>query len=105
MIASIRKTPPLLWILLATVAARAALYDFNYGPDGKRFVRQAHEIVAGEGFTSIGQPTTNVPPGYPLILIPAFFIHDDPVSAIWLNFVLSIGAVVLAYAAVRPQSK
>lgn len=99
-----------LWMLVLALVlglgVRCAWYSYAYGPDGKRFVRQAHELLHGEGFLfDTATPTTKLPPGYPVLLGVVFLVWDDPFAVVPLQFLLSLASIALVYLAIRPWSK
>lgn len=54
--------------VLVALAARIWLWVPVTTPDSERFTLQARELAAGAGLLWAGQPTTSLPPGYPLFL-------------------------------------
>ncbi len=101
----LRLAWPLVLALLIGAGVRFAWYAYTYGPDGERFVYQAHALMRGEGFLFDGRPTTLLPPGYPLLLCAVFTFHDDPFALIPVQFLLSLGSIALVYSAIAPWSK
>lgn len=67
--------------------------------DERDYVALARSLAEGEGYTSDGgTPTAFRPPGYPLLLLPAYLATDGSVLAMrWVGVLALAGSVWLAY--------
>ena len=93
----------LLALLVVGVASTPLLWLNSYAPtllsggDGAIYIICAEKLLAGEGYTYLGQPFIIRPPGFSVFLMPMLmaFGRDYTVLtlAIWLSGIAGLGAI------------
>lgn len=85
--------------LIATAAYAIVLSDQLRYLDERDYIQLARSMAEGSGFsTTLGHATAFRPPGYPLLLLPAYLISDGSVLAMRMVGVLSLaGAIWLVF--------
>ncbi len=106
------KSPNLLWIVaLFAIFVISFSYVFdskiNLNGDNCYYYINATSLARGEGYADmLGKPTTNFPPGYPLLMAPLRVITDSIVAQKILNGVfLFVGVALLFSTMVRAGFK
>lgn len=106
------KSPNLLWIVaLFAIFVISFSYVFdskiNLNGDNCYYYINATSLAHGEGYADmLGKPTTNFPPGYPLLMAPLRVITDSIVAQKILNGVfLFVGVALLFSIMVRAGFK
>lgn len=85
------KSANCYWVAaLAVIALSVFVYIFNSKPDingdNCYYYANASSLAAGDGYSDMfGNPTTNFPPGYPLLMAPLRMITDSIVAQKVLN--------------------
>ncbi|MBQ3622275.1 MAG: hypothetical protein IJA04_01040 [Bacteroidaceae bacterium] len=91
------------WIAgLAVVALLVFSYIFNEKPDlngdNCYYYANATSLAHGDGYSDMfGNPTTNFPPGYPLLMTPLRLLTSSIVAQKVLNLIFLFVAVVLLF--------
>ncbi len=77
-------------------------YDATY--DGSMYVSLARSLLAGEGYTYLGEPFQVRPPGFPVLLVPVLAVFGTSFVA-WNAYVAlwGVAAVLLFFAFERPR--
>jgi len=107
---AIRKHPVATCLLIG-VAIRIVFFtpidlnDERLHNDTRRFLYQADNLLAGEGFLWRDSPCTSLPPGYPVFLATVKWFCDSPLLVQIVQQILSVASGYLVYLAVRPRSE
>lgn len=72
------KRPRVVLSLLAALLATQILPLWTPTPDGAGYLSIARSIAQGGPVTNMGSPKLHYPPGYPLLISPAFMVNDRP---------------------------
>ena len=91
------------WIAaLLVIAVAVFLFVFNPKPDFNGdncyYFANATSLAEGKGYSDIfGEPTSNFPPGYPLLMTPLRMVTDSIVAQKVLNLCFLFASVVMLY--------
>ncbi|HVU89300.1 MAG TPA: hypothetical protein VHD36_18380 [Pirellulales bacterium] len=72
------KRPAVVMGLLAALLATQILPLWTPTPDGAGYLSIARSMAHGGPVTNMGSPKLHYPPGYPLLISPAFWFGDRP---------------------------
>ena len=92
---------PLMFVILSGCFASILMFWVTtcgpgVSPDSVTYIETARSLLAGNGFYAYGQPMTQHPPLYPLLLcLGGFFLHGDVLQAARILCALFYGANVL----------
>lgn len=100
------------WVCIALIAAVCAtVFAYTFKPsldmngDTSQYYIYATSLAQGEGYTELGTlghpPTSNFPPGYPLIMAPVRMMTDSIVAQKILNGLMLFGAAALLFLFLR----
>lgn len=97
------KSPNLLWMIaLFAIFVISFSYVFdskiNLNGDNCYYFINATSLARGEGYADmLGKPTTNFPPGYPLLMAPLRMVTDSIVAQKILNGLFLFAGVALLF--------
>ena len=97
---NILKHPNLLWMVGLTalfVISFSYIFDskLNLNGDNCYYFANATSLAKGDGYADMfGKPTTNFPPGYPLLMAPLRMVTDSIVAQKILNGLFLLGGVL-----------
>ena len=80
--------------LIATTAYAILLSDQLRYLDERDYLQLARSMSEGHGFSTTAGPTAYRPPGYPLLLLPAYVVSDGSVLAMRMIGVFSLTAAI-----------
>ena len=92
-------------VVLAMVWCALATSTFNSKPDlngdNISYYIYASSLATGHGYCDLSQPsvppTSNFPPGYPLLMTPLRMMTDSIVAQKWLNELFVLGGILLIF--------
>ncbi len=92
-------------LIIALAAFLTARYTFNEKPDlngdNINYYIYASSLASGGGYSDLAQigapPTSNFPPGYPLLMTPLRKVTDSIVAQKWQNEIFVILSLLLLY--------
>ena len=89
-------------VIAVAVATQLIVFAPMFSPDGTRFIAQARDLLAGNGFRTDGQLETRLPPGYAIFV--ALLLPLGGIGVIRLaQAVLFASSASLLYFALRPS--
>lgn len=100
---NILKHPNLLWMVGLTalfVISFSYIFDskLNLNGDNCYYFANATSLAKGDGYADMfGKPTTNFPPGYPLLMAPLRMVTDSIVAQKILNGLFLLSGVLLLF--------
>ena len=100
------KSENLLWcIALAVIFTISFSYTFdsklNLNGDNCYYFANATSLAKGAGYADMfGKPTTNFPPGYPLLMTPLRMVTDSIVAQKVLNGLFLLTGVLLLFSTI-----
>ena len=91
--------------VLALVWAVLAAKTFNPKPDlngdNINYYIYASSMATGHGYADLSnpemKPTSNFPPGYPLLMLPIRVVTESIVAQKWLNELFVLGGIILMF--------
>jgi hypothetical protein len=91
---------PWLWLTVFALALAAQISPWWYpSDDGCTYLSMARSIAAGEPFERYGQQGSGIPPGYPLLVGPVFWLSDQPFLALSvMHWLMGVALLVAAFA-------
>ena len=100
------KSPNLLWMAALTaifVISFSYIFDskLNLNGDNCYYFANATSLANGDGYADMfGKPTTNFPPGYPLLMTPLRMLTDSIVAQKILNGLFLLVGVLLLFSTI-----
>ncbi len=103
---STQKYPDMLWMAALTVIfiiSFSYIFDskLNLNGDNCYYFANATSLAKGAGYADMfGKPTTNFPPGYPLLMTPLRMVTDSIVAQKILNGIFLLTGVLLLFSTI-----
>jgi hypothetical protein len=99
------KCRPFLVLSLLAALAVLSLFVEVETPDWARFNDEALSMLAGQGYRTMGQLETSLPPGYPLLIATMKLLGASDWNVVALQAVLFVAACNLIYFSMHGYSR
>ena len=91
--------------VLALIWGIIAAKTFNPKPDlngdNINYYIYASSLATGHGYSDLSspdiKPTSNFPPGYPLLMTPIRLVTDSVIAQKWLNEIFVLAGIILIF--------